>query len=204
MCNASVLPRGLLSPKIPGAPASPTLSRRPLLPALLPCAWKTDETYHQVVTKPQTEFVRFASGELPALLVLCEAMFGRVSRLADTERSECGRSPNAAAIQFDDVDRIGARDSFRSAGGSSRHSAGFYRPVERTARIARRRRQRDRRTGTKVAAAPMAAIFQASGSNSIAFAALHRRTLTHQALPRPATPPVDRSQDCADISRDLR
>src|SRR4030095_6266787 len=103
---------GCSAPKYPVPPPLQHFRNDGFCPLRFLARGKPTNTYHQVVTKPQTEFVRFTGGELPALLVLCEAMFWRVSRLADIKRCQRAGSLRAGPGEFDDVDGVGAREWF--------------------------------------------------------------------------------------------
>ena len=121
------------APKYPVPTVLQHLRHDRFCPLCFAACGEPTNTYHQVVTKPQTKLVRFACGKLSALLVLCETMFGPVSGLANVEGSEGGGFPQAGAIQFDHVNGVSARGGFGFAVGSGlHHSAGLYRLLRHT------------------------------------------------------------------------
>lgn len=62
------------------------------------------DPFHQVVAQPDAEGVRFCCREHAASLVLLEALFGRMCRLPDVQRSKGTRFPQTLSVELDDVD----------------------------------------------------------------------------------------------------
>src|SRR5262245_41031961 len=83
---------------------------------LFPCG-KGADALHQIHAELDAELVGLVRRQLSARHVLCEALLGGMSGLADVEWCEGTRLLRAGPRELDDVDGIGGRRSFQRVPG---------------------------------------------------------------------------------------